>query len=90
VVELQRWESDSWEARKWLLREQQLQNVRKAEEHLAGQIAYCYSLVVEVEHWTEWELQRQQRVYEAGQCLQANRRARSSLLWTCRQSFEHC
>jgi hypothetical protein len=90
VVELQRWESGSLGVRQWLLREQRLQNVRKAEEHLARQIAYCYSLVVEVEHWTEGELRLQQRVYEAGQCLRAGHRGRNSLLWTCRQSSGHC
>jgi hypothetical protein len=34
------------------MKEPQSQNVKKVEEHLVGQIAYCYSLVEEVEHWT--------------------------------------
>lgn len=54
------------------------------------QIAYCCSLGVEVGHWFEWERQLQEHVYEAEQYLRASRRGRSSLLWTCRQSFEHC
>ena len=57
---------------------------------MAEQTAYCCSLEVEAEHWTEWELQLQQRAYEAGQYLRASRMGRSSLLWTCQQSFEHC